>query len=205
MNHGLATLGERLVIFAQAAIPSEPREGAFDDPAFGQHDKSRQIVVAFDDLQNPSTQSAGPLDQLTDIAPVGPDQTQAWKQTTKFSQHELGTVAVLDIGSVHHHRQHQAQRIYDNMTFASLDLLPAAKTLVTKSPPKIVTLAIRISSLTAPSIFSRPHNPRRMADDRPAVLNSEARQGGYSHPEKLLATGCRLPAVTQAPTCNRND
>ena len=36
-DHRLAAGGQRFVILAQAAVLAQPREGALDNPSFGQH------------------------------------------------------------------------------------------------------------------------------------------------------------------------
>ena len=76
IDHGLAALGERFVVLAQAAVSSEPREGSLDDPTLGQNHEPRHVVAAFDDLQNPPAQFPRPFDQLARITTVGPDQLQ---------------------------------------------------------------------------------------------------------------------------------
>ena len=63
IDHGFAALGERFVILAQAAVSSEPGEGSFDDPSFGQDHESRHVVASLDDLQNPASQFPRPVDQ----------------------------------------------------------------------------------------------------------------------------------------------
>jgi hypothetical protein len=153
VNHGLAALGERLVVLAQATVSPEPRKGSLDDPTLGQNHEPCHVVVASDDLQNPPAQFPRPFDQLTRITSVGPDQFQPTEATLEQSQHELGSVAVLNVGRMYHDRQHQAQRVYDDMTLAAIDLLAG---VVSTRPPFSTVFTDWLSMIAAEGVGFRP-------------------------------------------------
>lgn len=153
VDHGFAALGERLVILAQAAVSSEPREGSFDNPSLGHDYKPRHVVAAPDDLQDPAAQLSRPLDQLARIAAVGPDQLQPAEAPLEQGQHQLGPVAVLDVGRMHHHGKHQTQRVYDDMTLAAVDLLAG---VVSTRPPFSTVFTDWLSMIAAEGLGFRP-------------------------------------------------
>ncbi len=53
-NHRLAAGGQGFVVFAVATVTSQPSEGSFHDPPFGQDLEPRRIGAPFDDLQTPA-------------------------------------------------------------------------------------------------------------------------------------------------------
>jgi hypothetical protein len=153
VNNSFAALGEGLVILAQAAVSSEPRKRSLDDPTLGQNYEPRYVVVASDDLQNPPAQFPRPFDQLTCITAVGPDQFQPTEVAFEQGQHELGSVAVLNVGRMDHDRQHQAQRVYDDMTLAAIDLLAS---VVSPRPPFSTVFTDWLSMIAAEGVGFRP-------------------------------------------------
>jgi len=154
VNHGLAAFGERLVVLAQPSVSSEPREGSFHDPSLGQDDESRHVVAALDDLQGPPPESPRPVDQLARLPAVGPDQLQPGESALEQGrQHQLGPVAVLDVGRMHHHGQHHPQRVYDDMTLAAIDLLAR---VVSPRPPFSTVFTDWLSMMAAEGVGFRP-------------------------------------------------
>jgi hypothetical protein len=138
-NHGFAIFWQQFVVFAQAAIPVEPRESPFHDPAFRQHDKAGQVIRPFDDLQGPMIRHLDPLDQLAGITPVGPDQPQTAEALAQAVQHQSGTVAILNISGMHHSHENQPQGIDEQMPLAAQDLLAG---VVAPPPPFSVVFTL---------------------------------------------------------------
>ena len=158
MDHGqvddrFAAFGERLVVFAQPTITPEPGKGSLDDPTLGQNLEAGHIVAAFDDLQYPVAHFLGPLDQFAGVAPVGPDQLELGELPDQFGQHQLGPIAVLDIGGMHNDDQEQAHRVYDDVSLASLDLLAS---VVTARPPFSAVFTDWLSMIAAEGLGFRP-------------------------------------------------
>jgi hypothetical protein len=158
MGHGqvddrFAAFRERLVVFAQTAITTEPGKGSLDDPTLGQNLKAGHIVAAFDDLQDPVAHFPGPRDQFPGVAPIGPDPLQARELSDQSSQHQLGPVAVLDVGGMHDHDQEQAQGVYDDVPLAPLDLLAG---VVTPRPPFSAVFTDWLSMIAAEGLGFRP-------------------------------------------------
>ena len=118
----------------------------------GDHE-ARQVVAALDDLQNPAAQLPRPFDQLARVAAVGPDQLQPPEAALEQSRHQLGPVAVLNVGGMYHHGQHQAQRVYDDMTLATMDFLAG---VVATRPPFSTVFTDWLSMIAAEGVGCRP-------------------------------------------------
>lgn len=153
VDHCLAAFGEHLVVLAQASVSLEPPEGAFHDPSLGQDHEARHVVAALDDFQNPAPELSRPVDQLSGIAAIGPDQLQPGEAAFEFGQHQLGSIAVLNVGRMHHHGQHQAEGVYDDMTLAAVDLLAR---VVSTRPPFSTVFTDWLSMIAAEGLGFRP-------------------------------------------------
>ena len=158
MDHGqvdyrFAALRQRLVVLAQPTIAPEPSEGSLDDPAFGQNLEAGHVVTAFDDLQDPVPQFLGPLDQFAGVAPIGPDQLESRELPDQLGQHQLGPVAVLEMGGMHDHGQKQAQGVYNDVPLAPFDLLAG---VIAPRPPFSAVFTDWLSMIAAEGLTFRP-------------------------------------------------
>jgi len=109
---------------------TDPCEGSFDDPPFGQDNEAMQLVALYD-LQRPGAglgdggSSFGPL-----VAGIGEDALNEREQTAGAPiENERGTIAILHVGWVNDDVQQEAQRIDENMPFAARDLLARIEAL----------------------------------------------------------------------------
>jgi len=132
LDHGLAVFHTGFIVLAQSPISAKPCKRSLDDPSLGQHLKALDVIVSLDDRQQPLAQVPGPCDQLPGIAAISPDQRQSLKSPDPLRQDQPGTISILHIGSMNHHRQNQTQRIDDDMAFAAQDLLAG---VVAPCPP----------------------------------------------------------------------
>ena len=153
VNHGFTCVGEIFVVLAQPPISSQPTESSFHHPTSGQHFESRNVIASFDDFQYPAGQIMEPIDQLSCIAAVGPDQTEAGKTPLHFLEHEFGAVPVLDICGVNDHGEHQSHHIDEDVTLATVDLLAR---VVSMRPPFSVVFTDWLSMIPALGSSSRP-------------------------------------------------
>ena len=107
----------------------DPGEGPLDDPALGQHDEAVRIA-ALDDLQAPAAGAGNGLCHLRSlIAGIGEDAFDKGERSSRPAQQFEGTVAVLDVGGMNDHAQQEAERIDENVTLASADLLARIEAL----------------------------------------------------------------------------
>src|ERR1035441_5826369 len=126
IDHGLAGLGLSFVVAVEPAVAPEPTEGSFHYPASRQH-LERMEFVALHDFQGAAPQVHGPLDQRARVAAIGPDMSDAAAHrlalTEEAGQQLSSAIAVLEIGGQHRHQQQQANRVHQDVTLASVDLL----------------------------------------------------------------------------------
>lgn len=59
VQHRLATLGLKLVIFTEPAVLAHPGKGAFYDPALGKHDKAFLVRQFVHDFELPPVEVGG--------------------------------------------------------------------------------------------------------------------------------------------------
>lgn len=116
--------GVTLEIACQSAISTDPREGALDDPAFGNNDEAMQFA-ALDDLQGPGSglgDGRGCLRTL--IAGIGEDAFDEGEEAARAPvEDERRTVAVLHVGGVDDDVHQEAERVDEDMPLAARDLL----------------------------------------------------------------------------------
>ncbi len=159
MNHsyvdpGLGCIGQSFVVpvsstgqaLAQPTAPAEPRECSFDHPSSRQHLKVVAVPGALDNLERPACQGPDPLDQLSSIASIGPDQPHAGKPPYQFIDDQLRSISILDIGRMHHHRQQQPHGIYNDVSLSTVDLLAS---VIATRPPFSVVLTDWLSMMAA--------------------------------------------------------
>src|SRR3990170_3740711 len=76
INKRFAGLWQAFVVFAQSALTIQPRKGALHNPAFGQNLKANLAAQLFHNLQGPVQGELHPIDQLTTVASIGPEELQ---------------------------------------------------------------------------------------------------------------------------------
>ena len=164
MNHRLAAVGQRLVIFAVPPVTAQPAKRSFHDPTFGQDLEPLHVVGSFDDLQAPPTsQGLNPQNQLAGVAAVSPDQSQPAPAAYQMLQHQFRPVTVLNVRRVDHHHQDQPQRIDDDVPLAPVDLLAR---VISPRPPFSVVLTGWLSITAAEGVGFLPAATRTFSRRR---------------------------------------
>ena len=128
MNHcyvdpRLRCIGQGLVVLAQPTAPAEPRECSLDHPSSGQYLKLMAVPGTFHNFKRPACQGPDPLDQLSAIACIGPDQSQTGKPPYHFVYDQLRSISVLNISRMYHHGQQQPYGIHYDVSLSTVDLL----------------------------------------------------------------------------------
>ena len=218
MNHSyvgphLGCIGQSFVVpvsstgqaLAHPTAPAEPRECSY---LRGSTRKRWLSLEALDNLERPACQgpSTDPLDQLSSIASIGPDQPHAGKPPYQFIDDQLRPIPILDIGRMHHHRQQQPHGIYYDMSLSTVDLLAS---VIATRPPFSVVLTDWLSIIAALGVGFLPSACRTLTrraslarSHVPSSLHSRkyhhtVPQGGRScgmarHVQPLRRTlGCR--------------
>ena len=132
MHPSLGRLKECFIVFAQAAVPTQPSQRSFNYPPFGKHLKLMAVSRTFNDLQHPARMGLHPVNQLPSVSGIAPDQLEPRKLPYQFLQDQLGPISVLDISRMDHDSRQQSYGVYDDMPFASLDLL--ARVIAARPP-----------------------------------------------------------------------
>ena len=161
-DHRLAALRERLVVFGQAAVLAQPGKGALHDPAFGE-DLEGVCHVAFDDLHEAARPAADPIDEFSGVRAIGEDQLHPPKARSQLADHQLAAVAILDVGRMHDQRDDQSERVDDQMTLATLDLLGRVEPAV---PPFSAVLTDWLSMMPTLGLRVLPALRRTLARSR---------------------------------------
>ena len=123
VDPGFGGFRQCFIILAQSPVPAQPGESALHHPASGQHLKTVAVLGTPHYLQSPTRQCRHPLDQLSGVAAIRPDQAQPGKPSGQLANDQLGPIPVLHVGWVHRHRQPQSLGIHHNMPFAAFHLL----------------------------------------------------------------------------------
>ena len=162
MNHcyvdpRLRCIGQGLVVLAQPTAPAEPRECSLDHPSSGQHLKLMAVPGTFHNFKRPACQGPDPLDQLSGIACIGPDQSQTWKPPYHFVYDQLRSISVLNISRMYHHGQHQPYGIHYDVSLSTVDLLAS---IIATRPPFSVVFTDWLSMMAALGVGLLPSASR---------------------------------------------
>ncbi len=158
MNHSyvdpsLRCIGQGFVVFAETTAPTQPRQRSFNNPASWQDLKLVTVLRTLDNLQYPARQSLHPVNQLSSVASVCPDQFETRKTPYQFVDNQLCPIPVLDIGRVDHDGQQQTDGVYHDVPFAPHHLLAS---VIATRPPFSVVLTDWLSIMAALGVGSLP-------------------------------------------------
>lgn len=165
----------------------EPAEGPFDDPSLGKQDEPLHVIRPLHDLQNTSaTDPFHPENELSRIPSIRPDERECAKKLVllRLSQDELGTVSVLNVGSMDNEFKDETERINEDMSLPSDDLLAGIVAVLVPlfsvvftvwlsiEPAVWVQIASRLSSVPSCAVrrawssMSRPPTRSKSSDTR---------------------------------------
>ena len=152
VDHSLATGRQRLVVLAQPPILAEPAEGTFHHPTSWQYRETMQVAT-LDNLSDPSECPSGPIHECPGIVSIHPYSLQPPKSIAQFLQNEPPSIAIPDVGGMHHHNQNQAEGINEQMPFTPGNLLSS---IITAVPPFSAVLTLWLSKMPALGVGLRP-------------------------------------------------
>ena len=113
-----------LEVTGEPAVAADPGERALDDPALGEDDEAMQFG-ALDDLQRPGAgfgDSRG--ERRTLVARVGEDALDEREEASRANiEDEPRAIAVLHRGGVNDDVQEEAERVDEDVSLATRDLL----------------------------------------------------------------------------------
>lgn len=158
MDIGDGEAGSVFVVLCEASAPTQPGEGALDDPAFWQNLEADRVVGALDDFQLPGAKDlhCGGRDRAL-IAAIGEDPLDEREQTTHGFEHEQAAISILDARWMNHDVQGEPQRVDQDMSLLSFDFLPRIVAGgVDLGPPFSAPLTLWLSMIAAVGLASRP-------------------------------------------------
>src|SRR5262249_14340846 len=119
------------VIFAEAPMPTDPGECPLHDPTPLQHHEpsAERAAHHLQDHQEPSEDSRRQI--VAAVAAVSPQAFQPRETLLGLADDFLGSVVVLHIRGLDDQTNEQPQRIDDQVSLASLDLLAGVETFGT--------------------------------------------------------------------------
>jgi len=153
LNQSLNTNNELLIVLAQSPILAQPRKGSLYHSLPRQDRKTFNLVIAFHNLQHQKNEISSPVDELTCISTIGPDQRQTAKTSCQFTHSQFSTITMLNIGCVHHHGHNQTQRTNHQMAFSATCLLAS---VIASVPSFETVLTDWLSMMAALGLAWRP-------------------------------------------------
>src|SRR6266699_1213206 len=94
----------RLEVLGEAAVTSEPGEGAFDHPSLGLGFEGADTLRSRDNLDRPLARIGERVEQLlAAVDAIGEDMAQLGEPSSKRSEQRHSAMIVLDVGRVHQH------------------------------------------------------------------------------------------------------
>lgn len=156
---GFAAFSQSFIVLAVSPVSPEPCECALHHPPSRQQLKADGLGPAADDFKQPAARGFGPGFQSSRIPTVGPDQLQTRTTIFQLLQHELGAVAILNAGRMHHHGQHKSERIHDYVPLATRDLLAR---VIAPRPPFSAVFTDWLSMIAAEGSSFRPESNRTL-------------------------------------------
>ena len=122
-DHALAAFDKGFVVLGQSAILSQPREGAFHNPAFRQHHEA-PTGMSLHNFHHAEVPTPRPMHERPGIPAVREDHLQAPEASAQLPNQQLGPIAILNICGMDRQGDDQTERIDDPMPLAALDFLP---------------------------------------------------------------------------------
>ena len=150
--------GVALEVSGEASVVTDPGQGPFDDPAFGQHHELA-CIRAFDDFD--VDLFAGLHQSLLEarslIAAVGVEFQQKREHSKQRAHHQNSAVAILNVRRMHDRVEQKALRVYQEMALLALDLLASIVAVgIDAGPPFSALLTLWLSMIAAVGLASRP-------------------------------------------------
>ena len=115
------------------------------------------VPGTFHNFKRPACQGPDPLDQLSAIACIGPDQSQMGKPPYHFVYDQLRSISVLNISRMHHHGQQQPYGIHYDVSLSTVDLLAG---IIATRPPFSVVFTDWLSMMAALGVGLLPSASR---------------------------------------------
>jgi hypothetical protein len=151
-------VAEVFLVLGETATASEPADGAFDDPALGQHDEAFGLITAADDVGDQARQGVGQtiMEHRAGTGAVGKQLVEKRELSEQRGQDHEAAIAILNIGGGDQGMQQQSQIIDENVALLALDQLAAIKPVrINAAPPFSALFTLWLSMMQAVGLASR--------------------------------------------------
>ena len=168
-DHRFASLSKELIVFGETTLTSQPTKGPFNYPASRQYVKAFHLIGSFHDLQlervGPA-QGRNPLEEFPCVSTICPNEPQTCAFFPDQAKQHLGTVTILNIGSMHDHGNYQSKGVYKEMPLSTIDLLSG---IISMELPFSAVLTDWLSTIAALGSGSRPSASRNCIRKAPCI------------------------------------
>ena len=143
---------------------ARPGDGAFDDPALGQHHEFARVTAPHDlDVHLSAGTGQALLELRPLLARVGVELQQEGIQPQQRRHHQNLAIAILDIGGMHDRVHQQALPVDQDVPLLPLDLFATIEAWrIDAAPPFSGLLTLWLSMMAAVGLASRsacsPHS-----------------------------------------------
>jgi hypothetical protein len=155
IDHSLTAISHGFIIFAKTTIFGKPTERAFDNPTLREYLKT-VTVTTLNDLNNAVELLLGPVQELSAVSTISPNNLHTRAMTSQACQYVSGTISVLDVCGMNDQGNNQTERIDQNVPLASFYLLSS----VIAAVPPFSVLTLWLSRIAALGVGLRPRSRR---------------------------------------------
>jgi len=164
VNESLTACWQSLIIASESTEPDEPAQGPLDDPAFSLDLKTALwfgdldgfsveedpvamgvIVLMRNNLKVPSKVLFDPLKKRPCVSTVSEQMRNPWQASVLSSQEQGSRLSIRKTGSVNVDDQREAQRVKQQMTFATPDFPLKAIRRRDKNTPLVKVFRLDLS------------------------------------------------------------
>ena len=157
------------IILAQPPMMIEPGEGALNNPAPGQDGEPFLLLWTEHHSQVETKVPIDPVEQLTAVATVHPDQAELLACPTQARQEQPCAITILHGCRRDHDRHQKTKRIHQQVTLTPLDQLGFVEATFTRHSCGFDALAIQATSsgMLVPASSPTHLGPQRVMDASP--------------------------------------
>jgi hypothetical protein len=150
-------VGMPLVVASKSPVAADPGERPFNNPTLREHHKAVPVAAAHDLERPPARPGHDGLHLAALIARIPDDALDEGKGSSCLPQQGLSPVSILHAGGVDGDGQEQPERVGQDVTLATGDLL--ARIIagrVERGPPLTAPLVVWLSRMAVVGLASRP-------------------------------------------------
>ncbi len=152
-------------VLGQPATTTQPTDGAFDDPSFGQNDEAFGPIGAADDFGNEAWHDAcqAIMEHRPRIGAVGKQLLEERELSEHRGQDHQTAVTILNICGRNQRVQQQTQRIDEDVALLAFDQLACIEPMgINAGPPFSALFTLWLSTMQAVGLASHSSCSRHL-------------------------------------------